>query len=438
MLLAYWWGIHETRRRRQVACFAAMWAALGMGILIKGPAVVPLFVIVLVAMAIATPQGRRIGLMLPIAGPAIALAIAVPWYLGMALADPKAIDVWLFHSVGRFRGEIAGRGDWHYYLVRAPLFWLPWPVAVAAGLYAAFKRQAITGKALAFSLIWFLGGLAYLSASGSKFTHYALVLAPPMMALAGVGLDWLVFRAPLRLGRWGLVFLVAHWAAPVAAIVAAGVFARRFPDFALPMLSIAATAAVAMGSALWLYARARRTAALLLLALMLLVVLPWIEWRIFIPVTNQTNESALAGQYVAQHVPLGQGAAMYRARPIDGPAIFYAKRSWTLLDSPEQLREWLVRHPRGCVLLRRKPFLPEVEPLGGWLELPIHPAAFAEFRKLCLLQAVPAAPAACHRLESCPAMCDNPPNCLACRAEADDEEKEDPRPGAQDEDPAGR
>jgi 4-amino-4-deoxy-L-arabinose transferase-like glycosyltransferase len=388
-----------------------MWVSVGLSLLVKGPLAFPVFVMVALMTAVAFKPARRISRMLPVLGPILALAIAAPWYVWIACTHPEAINLWYGHSVGRFGGQVGGEEHFYFYLVNAPMLWLPWPIAIAFGLYAMLRRRLPAGPgmlrpgAAVFLLAWAFGGLIALSLSKAKFTHYALTVTPAFLAFAGLGLDYLLFtvRRPLRL--WGKGLLGFHMLAPLAAGAAAILVGPRVPaiapilrDYALPIAVLGVAMGLLSEAIFWLYAVGRPRLAVAAFAAAALLMPMWYHELVY-PILSRTDDSASAGMYIARHVTGPGDAALYRraihvagrTTPLDAPAVFYADRPMPLILTLDDLRQWRAEHPEGCLLVHRD-YLAEVMGEGPWKALefrpdPLFPPWFF------LLQPVPTDPA---------------------------------------------
>jgi hypothetical protein len=188
------------------------WVALlqvlvGLGAMIKGPAIVITFVLPAAIYVTATWQWKRIDWTMLIVTSPIAVALSLWWYVYIWFAFPMEQDQLL--------GRLLNQGDlhvrsWHYYLVKMPIFL--GPVALFLPLLWFRWRDANRDEkegVLGFWLAWFLGNLVIFSfVFSSKQSHY-LVPAFPGLALA-LGL---VLAHPTSLGHrinvWFVWFIMA-------------------------------------------------------------------------------------------------------------------------------------------------------------------------------------------------------------------------------------
>jgi len=242
-LTAWFAAYAEPFPRRPRLWQAVAWIALGLAFLSKGPtvlltAVVPLLLWprlaahrVGVAQAPSPAVPRQPGTPAPHsrkrarsrrlarwAGPALFLAVALPWPVAVALVHPPALDVWW--------GEIAWRSDptvhhlrpIYYYVFRLPVALFPWIFLTIGGGISVFRRGAgeVAGQERSaggrhrlaraaerlrravdrrpletYALLWLLGAVACWSLVGQKKVAYLLPAVPAAALLAaGTWRQW--------------------------------------------------------------------------------------------------------------------------------------------------------------------------------------------------------------------------------------------------------
>jgi 4-amino-4-deoxy-L-arabinose transferase-like glycosyltransferase len=385
-LVAYWYGLTETNRRRQVVLFAAMWLSLGLGVLAKGPLPLAVWFLAVVGTALVDPRARYIGRMLPIAGPLILAAVIVPWGLYVIRSYPEAAGQWHSQSLGRTQGELDGSSRLYDYLYMAPALWLPWSAFVVVGLVTAVRRKTLEPGAVAFLLAWGLGLAALLTFSAEKRIYYILNTTPAMLALAGLGEDYVTFlwQGPRsRLGRW---FVALHALAIPGAVLAAAVLARRFPDVRDWMTPFGAILVVGLTITFVLFVRRRRLAAMASMATLILVTFLVVlagPARLILSPTDRA--SADLGRFIASMNPSSQGICLYKWRRNAAAVTFYVAQRVPVMEQLDDLAAWRRDHPDGCVVVRGEEAA-EIEQLGPWRWVfPETPPS--DGRRYCLLQA---------------------------------------------------
>lgn len=167
-------------------------AALGLGVLTKGPVV---FLLVLPAALLAPlwhPEGRHWrrwygGMLL---GVGIAAAVALAWAIPAALEGGADYGRALFwkQSAGRMADSFAHQRPWWWYLPIIPLLTLPWvlwPKAWSA--LSALRSEKDSG--LRFLLCWLLPPVLIFTLISGKQPQYLLPLTPGAMLLVARALD---------------------------------------------------------------------------------------------------------------------------------------------------------------------------------------------------------------------------------------------------------
>ncbi|QDU87710.1 Undecaprenyl phosphate-alpha-4-amino-4-deoxy-L-arabinose arabinosyl transferase [Pirellulimonas nuda] len=262
----------------------AMYAAMGMAVLAKGPVgvVLPLFVIGLWASLVdidpssRTPVGlwrgvlhglgrrlapaRLLRILLSLRvlpGALIVLTIALPWYVAVGLRTDGA---WLAgflggHNVGRFMQPMENhRGPVIYYLVAIMVGFFPGSVFLPASITSSVLRVRGADPqrpSLGFLLCWIGGYVGFFTLAATKLPNYVTPCYPAVALVTGC---WLVRACrlelpPLRRLRVGFsAFGIAGLAVGVGLIVLASTLLKADPWIGLPAVSamFASTAALVM------------------------------------------------------------------------------------------------------------------------------------------------------------------------------------------------
>jgi len=207
-----------TGRSRLVALM--FWAAIGCGILIKGPVTPLVAALTLGALAL---WERRTAWMKPIAfwpGPALAVLIVLPWLIAIGAAtDGRFFAGWIGDIAPKIiGGDRAHGGAPGYHLLLLPVLIFPATYALPAALRISWgaMRTPASNNAQApyrFLIAWAAPTFAFFELMPTKLIHYTLPAYPAIALLCGVGL-LLASRA-----RWR----TAHPAGVVIFIVAGAV-----------------------------------------------------------------------------------------------------------------------------------------------------------------------------------------------------------------------
>ncbi len=199
----------------------AFWAALGVGLLLKGPIV--LIVSGTTALGLVVTERRTAWLARLHAGwgVPVMLAIAVPWFVAIGIKThggffDKAVRQNLLGKIGR--GEQHHGQPPGYYLLLANLTVWPGALAVAFALPWTWRMRARTE--VCFLLCWIAPTWLMYEAVGTKLPHYVLPLYPALACLAaGAAVQgWRPGRAS-RIAAWTYAAL---WLVVSAGLAAAG------------------------------------------------------------------------------------------------------------------------------------------------------------------------------------------------------------------------
>lgn len=162
------------------------WAALGCGILIKGP--LPVMIAVLTVLAIYVTDKERSWLrnFKPITGLLLCAAIVAPWVIAMSMRDGGAF---LEQSVGgdllpKLLGgqESHGAPPGYHTALLALTFW-PGSLFLVPALIGAWRCRR--EPAIRFLLAWVLPAWLIFEAVPTKLPHYTLPVFPALAILAG-------------------------------------------------------------------------------------------------------------------------------------------------------------------------------------------------------------------------------------------------------------
>ncbi len=164
-------------------------ALLGVGFLAKGPVVL---LPTLLPVLLAAPWRRErapLALLGPAWGWLLAAAIALPWFVAMAVRTPGLLPYWLGNQLWeRYATTVHQRGGPPWYFLGVLIAGaLPWTPALIAGLVHVWRERARLEARLL--LLWLLAPLAVFSCSGSKLPAYLLPCMPAAALLAAIGFE---------------------------------------------------------------------------------------------------------------------------------------------------------------------------------------------------------------------------------------------------------
>jgi 4-amino-4-deoxy-L-arabinose transferase-like glycosyltransferase len=253
----------------------AGWAALALGILIKGPVAPGLLAVTLIGLCAWDRDVKWLARFKPGLGVPLLLAIVLPWLIAIAMASKGAF---FQQSLGDdFATKLAGgqesHGAWpgYYLLLSAATLW-PAILFVPPAVVAAIPRHR--EPMIRFLLNWAAGWWLLVEAVPTKLPHYAISAYPALAILAAA---WISARALSsrweRIASWisGVQFLIGAVALAAALVV----LPRLYGSGDIVWLwGVAAVGAIAALTALGLFAWGRRGWALLAATIASLVLFP--------------------------------------------------------------------------------------------------------------------------------------------------------------------
>ena len=323
------------------------WAAMALAVLSKG-----LIGVVLPVGAVALyvlwqrdwALLRRLHLA---SGCALFLAITVPWFVAVSLANPEFAHFFFVHEhLERFLTEVHDRYAPPWFFIPILIVGMsPWVLSMGSALVRAARAPEPTRfRPARFLLVWCALVFVFFSASSSKLPPYILPMLPALAALIGHAL--MTASRRLLTIQAGLAALVGLTLIPI------GVFVR-YPKLAGPMLE---------GFRLWLIGAGAFALALGLVS----AVLAHRGMR-----TRAVLALAAAGLGAAQLATIGLGAVspaysayhiVERARhalSVDVPFFavdvydhtlpFYLGRTVTMVAYPDELESSIAWEPENFV-----------------------------------------------------------------------------------------
>ncbi|TVQ52171.1 MAG: phospholipid carrier-dependent glycosyltransferase [Rhodobacteraceae bacterium] len=204
----------EAARRWRVA----LWLAVGLGLLVKGPIVLIPLAGALAGAALAARSWAPVRAARPAQGLAVALAVAAPWLIAITIASGGGF--WA-ESVGRdlLAKAVAGQESHgappgYHTLFALATFW-PWAVLLPVAAPLVWRRRR--EPAVALLLGWAAATFLVFELTPTKLPHYVLPAFPALaLLLAAAAVEGL----PDPGARWRKA-MTAFWVLPPSALVLA-------------------------------------------------------------------------------------------------------------------------------------------------------------------------------------------------------------------------
>jgi 4-amino-4-deoxy-L-arabinose transferase-like glycosyltransferase len=184
----------------------AGWAAIGAGVLIKGPVIAAVVGATALTVSIWDRDWRWLKRTRPISGLAAAVAIAAPWAIAIGLASHGAFYQ---QSLGHdFAAKLAGGQETHgappgYYLALLSLTFWPATLFLIPAVALAVRRR--NDPPVRFLIAWAASAFVLFELVPTKLPHYILPAYPALAILAAM---WIAEEISAE-SRWQRIFRYA-------------------------------------------------------------------------------------------------------------------------------------------------------------------------------------------------------------------------------------
>jgi 4-amino-4-deoxy-L-arabinose transferase-like glycosyltransferase len=225
-----------------LATAAIFWTAMAFGILIKGPLIVMIAGLAIVALAVTDRSAAWLLRLKPAIGVLWLLALVLPWFIAIIV---KSGDSFFVEAVGHdLLAKVESGQESHgvppgFYFV---LFWVTFfPAAMLAGLAAPAIWRARSDPGAKFLLAWLVPSWIVFELVPTKLPHYVLPLYPAIAILIVGVID----SQSLSRNRWlerGTVWWFILAAAVGLGLIALNVYIGQ--RLGLPSWAFAAGAAI--------------------------------------------------------------------------------------------------------------------------------------------------------------------------------------------------
>lgn len=372
-LLAQHDAAHATQTRRWML-FA--WAALAFAVLSKGLIGIVLPGAVLVLYTLIERDWALWKRLHLLAGSAVFLLVAVPWFVLVSRANPEFFQFFFIHEhFERFLTKVHDRYQpWWWFIPVLMLGILPWLTLMADAVVHAWKHPAgaVTRfKPQRFLLVWAVFIFVFFSKSDSKLASYILPIFPALALLIGARLT----QVSTRRVFWLLLPMALLPVLMLAALPYVDTFAGA--EFEQPYYRtyawwIGGTAVLVLLATVlalyWLY-RGRLRAGVLVMACGGLLLGQGM-------ITGHESLSPLGSAWgLAQQVqPYNKpDVPFYSIAIYDHTLPFYLKRTMTLVDYQDEMAFGIGQEPQK--------WLPSIDEfIRQWKQQPEALAIMAPFR----------------------------------------------------------
>lgn len=298
-LLAFFLGYAQPQNKVvQNRWYLAFYILIALAVLTKGPVSVVLAGLIITAFLVYVGKAREvIGEMHLFCGAMLVLALTLPWYILVTLANGEAYinSFFGYHNLERFTSVVNQHtGPWYFHFLIVLLGFAPWsiylPVAIARIRVfgrVRWQNQPRSSHLGLFALFWFVGVLGFFTIAATKYFSYVLPLMPAASILVALWWSEQIFpargvtQAYLRQTKdrqpWGLYLTIVANLVLFLALAATCFYSPHLlsDDPSMPYLGtrLQQSGLAVLGGAIWLVSA---------IALIILVVLKRYRqlWRV--------------------------------------------------------------------------------------------------------------------------------------------------------------
>lgn len=165
--------------------------AAGLGTLVKGPVGFAVPALVLIVHHLVEGRPRAILRMLHPMNAAAFVAVVLPWFVGVSIAQPDFPHYGLVEETfNRFTTAKFHRTQpFYFYVWVVPATFLPWSLMLPGAVLLMLRRQRSLGPMTRFAIVWILVVVGFFSLSKSKLPGYVMSIAVPWGWLIGRIID---------------------------------------------------------------------------------------------------------------------------------------------------------------------------------------------------------------------------------------------------------
>lgn len=184
-LFSFYAATQSTDPRWRKLHALVMYAAMGAGTLVKGPIALVVPGMVVFSYLLFTRKWYLLSRFHLLFGTAVYLAMVVPWYAWVEIANPGYLYyfLWEEHFVRYLTPHHSRAAGWYYFFLVVGVGFLPWTLFIPLAAKSLWKRTL--PDANLFLVLWVVVPFVFFSASQSKLPHYLLPIYPALAMLVG-------------------------------------------------------------------------------------------------------------------------------------------------------------------------------------------------------------------------------------------------------------
>lgn len=198
-LFAFFWGYSEAEAEKTQLNwgYLAFYILSALAVLTKGPVGVVLPGLILVSFLVYVGQLKTVFQEMPwLQGLLIFLAIALPWYILVTLANGQEYinSFFGYHNIERFTSVVNRHSaPWYFYFLVVLVGFAPWsaylPMAIAHTQFwkrSQWQRKARSQQLSLFAFFWFAVIFVFFTIAVTKLPSYVLPLMPAAAILVAL------------------------------------------------------------------------------------------------------------------------------------------------------------------------------------------------------------------------------------------------------------
>ncbi|MGE0737237.1 MAG: ArnT family glycosyltransferase, partial [Alphaproteobacteria bacterium] len=332
------------------------WAALGVGVLIKGPIAPVICLLTAFFTHLADRSAQLWRPLRPLIGVPLMIMIFLPWLVAIMVATDGHFAQ---ESIGRdFFAKLMGGQELHgappgYYLLLMSFTFLPASLFVWPSLFFGWKYRRL-GE-MKFLLAWIVPYWLLIELVPTKLPHYALPLYPALAILVARAAAMIDTGLVDRLHHWLTRTYYVLWFALVFAAAAGAAAATYWLGGFWSWWAIGAAVAVAICAAFALRRawQVRMTAALgWAIAGAVLGFAPM--WQFVVPGYDKVWVSRTAYNVVRKQLSPGEPLPPVTALGFQEPSLVFYLGTNTLLGKVDEVVDYLIKQPRALAIVEAR------------------------------------------------------------------------------------
>jgi 4-amino-4-deoxy-L-arabinose transferase-like glycosyltransferase len=314
---------------------------IGAAVLLKGP-IGPVFILSgCLLFLLVNQELRGLRFFFNSVGLLILALMVIPHPLLVYRSYPPALEMWVLHNFGRFKGNLGSRPPL-YYLYQVPLVLLPWFPLALLKVVRGVRQGLYVEPIWRFLGCWILPGMVLLCASSFKSKHYPAPLMPAATVAAALGLVELLqsrYRVRPRHHLWMAVAIVLGSAGAI------GVVLQQSPEGAWGYAALIAIFAAGVLAMIEMERRRRFQLHLTaIFATVWLVVAGVFAW--IMPHHDTYRDQTELARRINRTVPAG--ATVHLVELPESQITFYLDRPLVRRDRPKEFMAGLPADRASC------------------------------------------------------------------------------------------